>query len=187
MLPSPVHAFDTTQGSAATQCPAAAKWIDDYEKRMHDEVKIYASAKPKDPPLTRELAQCAERDQKARHAVMDASANAGKTDFKHLHEIDQSNLAWIKQHVDASGFPNVADVGVEGVQNAWLLTQHADNDPAFQAKVLAQLKQRVKNESEERELHARRLRHAQRPRAWHSTRGRSTAANLLPRTTDSGC
>jgi hypothetical protein len=114
---------------------------------MHDEVKIYASAKPRDPTLARELEKRAQRDQKARHAVMDASAKPDKTDFKHLHVIDQSNLAWIKQLVDVSGFPSVADVGVQGVQNAWLLTQHADSDPAFQAKVLAQLMPRLKNEN----------------------------------------
>ncbi len=147
ILPGPVQASDTTQGSAITQCPAAAKWIAAYGKRMHDEVKIYASAKPKDPTLARELGQRAERDQKARHAVMDASAKPENTDFKHLHEIDQSNLAWLKKLVDASGFPTVADVGAEGVQNAWLLTQHADSDPAFQTKVLSQLKQRLKNEN----------------------------------------
>jgi hypothetical protein len=97
--------------------------------------------------LARELAQRAERDQNGRHAVMNASAKPGKAEFKHLHEIDQSNLAWIKQQVDASGFPSVGDVGVEGVQNAWLLTQHGDSDPAFQAKVLSQLKQRLKDEN----------------------------------------
>jgi hypothetical protein len=147
LLQGPAHGSVTTQGSVAAQCPAAAKWLDTYGKRMHDEVKIYARAKPKDPTLAGELAQRAERDQKARHAVMDASAKPGKTDFKHLHKIDQSNLAWIKPLVDASGFPSVADVGAQGVQNAWLLTQHADSDPAFQAKVLSQLKQRLKSEN----------------------------------------
>ncbi|MDQ6646393.1 MAG: hypothetical protein M3Y93_04050, partial [Pseudomonadota bacterium] len=92
ILLGPVHASDAAQGSADTQCPAAAKWVDVYVKRMRAEVQVYASAKPKDPTLARELAQRAERDQNARHAVMDASTRASKADFEHLRKIDQSNL-----------------------------------------------------------------------------------------------
>ncbi|MDA3914881.1 hypothetical protein [Oleiagrimonas sp.] len=54
--------------------------------------------------------------------------------------VDKANLVWLKRQVAAHGFPTLERVGVNGIDAAWLLTQHAARDPAFQAEVLAQLK-----------------------------------------------
>ena len=50
--------------------------------------------------------------------------------------IDSANLAWLAPHVEAAGLPTRAEVGVDGVKAAFLLIQHADHDPAFQARML---------------------------------------------------
>lgn len=140
------QAADAAQGSPAMQCPAASKWVDAYVKRMRAEAAAYASAKPKDPILARDLARRAALDQEARGAVMAASSKPSKADYEHLQKVDRSNLKWIKQQVNMRGFPSAAEVGAKGVQNAWLLAQHADSDSAFQAKVLSQIKLHLKHE-----------------------------------------
>ena len=134
-------------GTSASSCPAASQWIASYQKRMLAQVKPLAAIKPADPALARELARRAKADQAARRKVMLATARPSKADMRHLMEVDKSNLAWLKQQVAAHGFPTLAQVGVNGIQQAWLLTQHADGDPALQARVLAQLKPRLARES----------------------------------------
>ena len=41
------------------------------------------------------------------------------------------------------GFPTVAMVGVDGVKAAFILVQHADSDPGFQANILKVLRHRL--------------------------------------------
>ena len=54
--------------------------------------------------------------------------------------VDSANLAWLKPLLLAYGWPTRAALGAEGVQAVFLLVQHADRDPAFQAAMLPQLK-----------------------------------------------
>jgi len=49
---------------------------------------------------------------------------------------DHANTDWLKGEVDRSGWPTIAAVGEAAAEAAWLLVQHADDDPAFQARVL---------------------------------------------------
>ncbi|MDN4631142.1 hypothetical protein QCD71_06435 [Sphingomonas sp. PsM26] len=49
---------------------------------------------------------------------------------------DQANTLWLKGIVASQGWPTRAMVGDAGSSAAWLLVQHADADPAFQARVL---------------------------------------------------
>lgn len=132
--------------TSPSPCPAAQRWMASYQKRMLAEVKPLAAIKPADMALAKELAKRAKADQAARRKVMLASARPGKADMRHLLEVDKSNRAWLKQQVAAHGFPTLDQVGANGVQQAWLLTQHADADPALQARVLAQLKPRLARE-----------------------------------------
>lgn len=52
---------------------------------------------------------------------------------------DGENTAWLKAHVAAHGWIRISEHGEAASQAAWLLIQHADNDPAFQAEVLTLL------------------------------------------------
>ena len=49
---------------------------------------------------------------------------------------DHANTIWLKDIVAAQGWPTRSKVGDAGSDAAWLLVQHADADPAFQALVL---------------------------------------------------
>lgn len=51
-------------------------------------------------------------------------------------ELDHANTEWLKSVVVEQGWPTISAVGEEASMMAWLLVQHADNDPAFQLKAL---------------------------------------------------
>jgi hypothetical protein len=58
-------------------------------------------------------------------------------------KVDRENLAWLRPLVDRDGFPTVAEVGAGGVDDAWILVQHADTDHPFQSRVLEQIRPRM--------------------------------------------
>ena len=49
---------------------------------------------------------------------------------------DAANTEWLKTWVAKDGWPTISQVGEKGASAAWLLTQHADADPVFQARAL---------------------------------------------------
>lgn len=49
---------------------------------------------------------------------------------------DHANTAWLKALVAAQGWPTIAAVGEDASHMAWLLVQHADDDPVFQLDML---------------------------------------------------
>ena len=57
--------------------------------------------------------------------------------------VDADNLAWLKEVVAEVGWPGQSMVGEDGAHAAWLLAQHADQDPAFQLRCLELLTQAV--------------------------------------------
>ncbi len=50
--------------------------------------------------------------------------------------VDQTNLSRLKAVVDGDGWPTISKVGAEASGSAWLLAQHADEDPLFQLRTL---------------------------------------------------
>lgn len=88
-----------------------------------------------DPRLRGELLQMVKEDQ----AVRDAWVAAGLDDkaaADRLQAVDARNTTRMKAIVADHGWPTVAMVGPDGVKAAFLLVQHADGDPAFQAACL---------------------------------------------------
>jgi len=70
-----------------------------------------------------------------------------------MREADGENLPWLKQVIAEHGWPGASLVGTDGAQAAWLLTQHADADPAFQRQCLDLLTAAVESgEATSREL-----------------------------------
>ena len=57
---------------------------------------------------------------------------------------DHANTIWLKGVVASGGWPKRANVGDAGADAAWLLVQHADADPAFQARALHLMEPLVK-------------------------------------------
>jgi hypothetical protein len=52
-------------------------------------------------------------------------------DAEAMQAIDAENLPWLKRVIAEVGWPGKSLVGDEGASAAWLLVQHADQDPAF--------------------------------------------------------
>lgn len=81
-----------------------------------------------------------KRDQDARFALI---RSQGSKDQKALAlkvtAVDAANLKRLAPMLDAHGFPTPAMVGRDGVQAAFILVQHAESDPALQARMLPQL------------------------------------------------
>jgi hypothetical protein len=56
--------------------------------------------------------------------------------WRPIRDIDHRNTAWLKGIVSKDGWPTISKVGKLAANNAWLLAQHADDDPVFQLRVL---------------------------------------------------
>ncbi|HZX08134.1 DUF6624 domain-containing protein [Kribbella sp.] len=100
--------------------------------------------------LRDELLRMASTDQDARRRleehprlldgvpVQDLSATERQT-LDHLQAVDAANTARMKAIIAAHGWPGRHLVGSDGAEAAWLLIQHADQDPTFQRTSLALL------------------------------------------------
>jgi hypothetical protein len=56
------------------------------------------------------------------------------------NNLDEENTAYLVELVQTSGWPTISEVGSDASQAAWLLAQHADRNPDFQAHCLALMK-----------------------------------------------
>jgi hypothetical protein len=88
--------------------------------------------------LVTELQRRCELDQAARMAVSHGLQAPG-----HITDVDQDNTSWLKDVIDAVGWPGRSMVGDRGAHIAWMLAQHADGDRVFQRRCLELLKQAV--------------------------------------------
>ena len=89
---------------------------------------------PSNPKLRSELLAMAKQDQDLREKWINAPKNP-KIDAE-VKAVDTKNTARMKQIVTQYGWPSQNLVGKDGADAAWLLVQHADADPAFQAHCL---------------------------------------------------
>ncbi len=56
--------------------------------------------------------------------------------WSEISQRDHENTRLIKQIIANSGWPSISSVGQDASEDAWLLVQHADDDPVFQLQVL---------------------------------------------------
>jgi len=52
---------------------------------------------------------------------------------------DHANLEWVKNQIEQNGWFSISRDGATADQDAWLLVQHADDDIAYQEKILSLL------------------------------------------------
>lgn len=83
--------------------------------------------------VANELLRMAEIDQTMRQRAMEGHPWDAA--------VDAANTSRMKELVAVYGWPTITNVGREASQAAWLLVQHADHDPDFQAHCLALMKQ----------------------------------------------
>jgi len=117
------------------------------EQPLRSASRRFVHARQADHPRVRELAERTGVDQFNRFAFTEGpniwgELSAGALSRVHsaisqrLCEVDRSNTEWLKADIRANGWFMISEFG-EGVSGyAWLLTQHADNDRAFQRHIL---------------------------------------------------
>jgi hypothetical protein len=88
----------------------------------------------RDAPLRTELLERMAKDQAAQRAAI---AAGGGEAWNQAVPVSEANAAWLKGVITEKGWPGIARVGRDGANAAWLIVQHADHDPAFQAQALA--------------------------------------------------
>jgi len=142
LLACPAAAFAADEDAAlAKACPGLAAWAAGHPHGSDTAAAADAGRQPTQPALREALARRAAADARVRDAAM-AGGAPDKAAIQAVLETDADNLAWLKGLVARQGFPTAAQVGMQGVADAWLLAQHADRDNAFQRQVLRTLQAR---------------------------------------------
>jgi hypothetical protein len=130
-----------SESPSGEPCPGAASW-----KRSHPTLPEAPSAERggatavSDAGLLEDLRVRVESDQTVRRKLV---AHPKSKEFgRSVDAIDSANLAFLRKLIAEKGFPTAAQVGNQGVHLAWILLQHADEDPKLQSELLPVLQQR---------------------------------------------
>jgi len=98
------------------------------------------------PEIRKELLAMREEDQKLRRAIRTMENEEEKEKlWDQITEVDAKNTARMKTIIDEIGWPKISDVAKDGASAAWILVQHADRQPQFQAKCLPLLEKAFKD------------------------------------------
>lgn len=144
LLLSPLARADQSDDALMKACPGVAAWAVDHPRHHQEPISASEAAHVVEAPKLRdELARRALSDQSARNAWIAASPQRKAATESAVVAVDADNLSWLKAVVERQGFPTARQVGKDGANHAWLLVQHADSDPVFQAQVLGLLKSRL--------------------------------------------
>lgn len=123
-------------------CPGAAAWAESHPQESDEALARRDAARSvTNPALRAELEERFARDQKARIAML--ADHNGHAASRAVNLIDDENVRWLHALVRAEDFPTANQVGERGVKHAWLLAQHADRAPKFQAALLPVMEQRA--------------------------------------------
>lgn len=176
-----VFAVDIRNGAEPTGQPfqSVAQWISEAEEATN--------------PRAREVLGRVANDQLYRHAYTSGGQVWGETlsegAMSRVHaflareicEIDASNTAWLKSEVAADGWFRSSVEGERASRAAWLIAQHADNEPSFQNEVLRLLAPLVEageaNAANYAYLYDRVASGSNRPQRY-GTQGRCTARDV---------
>jgi hypothetical protein len=100
-----------------------------------------------DEELRLELLARREEDQRIRHlAAAQADPDTGRLPDdlgEEWQSIDDNNTRWLADLLTSRGWPGLTLVGEQAAQAAWLLAQHADQDPIQQRAFLDALRTAV--------------------------------------------
>lgn len=109
------------------------------------------------PALRAELQERFQLDQTARHAMIAAMqaqdddtppgqfGPAASAAMKEVMAVDEESAVFLRNMIDTYGWPTYDMVGEDGAHAAWLLAQHADQQPALQTTVLAAMRPLVES------------------------------------------
>jgi hypothetical protein len=103
------------------------------------------------PEISMEIMKMRDNDQKNRikwaNMIRKGKNNSQRfTEFtKEVIAVDRKNTTRMREIISRYGWPTYNRVGKEASNGAWLIIQHADRNPLFQAKCLTLLKTAVDN------------------------------------------
>lgn len=92
----------------------------------------------KNPALLKQLQELVIEDQRVRE--LSDIGNAPISLIGRWTATDHKDTAFMKAVLKRFGWPGYSLVGKDGSHNAWLMIQHADDDPAFQVQALTAMK-----------------------------------------------
>ncbi len=98
--------------------------------------------------ITTELISMMKKDQAMRKIWAESGFNSDKYDSR----IDEINEKRMKEIVDKIGWPTISMVGKEASTAAWLLVQHAGDNPSFQKMILQKMKRLPKKEVDQKQI-----------------------------------
>ena len=130
-----------TDAALMKACPGLAAWAEQHPHGDAAAAQADAHRQVSQPSLREALATRAAADTRVRDRAM-AQGRPSQATIEAVLAVDADNLAWLKGVVARQGFPTLAQVGAQGMADAWLLAQHADRDSAFQLRVLRTLQAR---------------------------------------------
>lgn len=93
--------------------------------------------------IAKKLIEMAKKDQEMRKIW----AESGFKPEKYRPEIDRVNEKKIREIVKEVGWPTISTVGKDASTAAWLLVQHAGENPSFQKTILQKMKRLPKKRS----------------------------------------
>ena len=101
------------------------------------------SKPPTKPELREELMKLREKDQAARQRLTEELLGDDEQQklIEEMAANDAANRERLKQIIAEHGFPTVSMVGQDGADTAFLIVQHADKDPEWQASMLPVLEE----------------------------------------------
>lgn len=102
---------------------------------------VEAHAAPSHPQLRAQILEMVARDQAVRQEWIDVGIEDADPELlMRVMMTDLENTAAMKRIVEEHGWPGPDMIGSDGVKAAFLLVQHADQDPAFQKNMLPHLR-----------------------------------------------
>lgn len=125
----------------AEECPGASAWALEHPTASYSPPpQGDGRSAISEPALLEDLKLRVERDQAARKRWLVDRGNSELSSA--VDSLDTENVAWLRNLISTKGFPTAAQVGQQGVHLAWLLLQHADQDPKLQNDLLPTLERR---------------------------------------------
>lgn len=89
------------------------------------------------PEIAEELIAMGDQDQRLRQKLLDGGMdNPDPQLVRAMIVADNEHTIRLKQIIKQFGWPGRSLVGEKASKSAWLIAQHSDQDPAFQAQVL---------------------------------------------------
>lgn len=139
------------QGVSAEEYPRVSADLAAYDAHVADAEAEFAK-RPADPHekgwVKMKLAHMVNIDQYMRkysftpadHGYSDAERQDFEARFaSRWQQVDARNVAGLEELIGIHGWFTISSFGEEAANNAWLLAQHADQDRAFQRRVLGLL------------------------------------------------